>query len=126
MVTVLNFSHPITTEQRKALEGLIGEITVIDIPCRVSHNAPFAEQAADIVDRVPFDREEWQTKPILLCLPGYAPIAGCILAEVHGRTGYFPAIVRLRPIEGAATQFEVAEIINLQAIRDRARNKRFE
>ena len=39
--------------------------------------------------------------------------------------GYFPPIVRLRPIEDALPpRYEVAEILNLQAARDAARLKR--
>jgi hypothetical protein len=39
--------------------------------------------------------------------------------------GYFPATLRLRPVaETTPPQFEVAEIINLQAVRDRARQMR--
>lgn len=40
-------------------------------------------------------------------------------------TANFPAVMRLRPIENAVPpQFEVAEIINLQAVRERARQGR--
>jgi hypothetical protein len=39
--------------------------------------------------------------------------------------GYFPACLRLRPIEGSVPpRYEVAEILNLQDIRNTARKKR--
>jgi hypothetical protein len=39
--------------------------------------------------------------------------------------GYFPTIIRLRPVANATPpRFEVAELINLQAVRDRAREQR--
>jgi hypothetical protein len=39
--------------------------------------------------------------------------------------GYFPSVLRLRPVpDSNPPQFEVAEIINLQAVRDRAREHR--
>ena len=48
-----------------------------------------------------------------------------MLAELHGRLGYFPPVLRLRPVEGALPpRFEVAEILNLQDVRDAARAKR--
>jgi hypothetical protein len=48
-----------------------------------------------------------------------------LLAELHGRMGYFPAIVRLRPMpESVPPRFEVAEVINLQAVREHARLSR--
>lgn len=47
------------------------------------------------------------------------------LAELHGRMGHFPAILRMRPVaESAVTQYEVAEVINLQALREQARKRR--
>ncbi|MCS7301391.1 MAG: CRISPR-associated protein Csx15 [Fimbriimonadales bacterium] len=52
-------------------------------------------------------------------------IAATLLAELHGRMGYFPPVLRLRPVEGAVPpRFEVAEILNLQQIRDTARSQR--
>jgi len=39
--------------------------------------------------------------------------------------GYFPPCVRLRPVKDALPpRFEVAEVLNLQAVRDGARRKR--
>jgi hypothetical protein len=47
------------------------------------------------------------------------------MAELHGRMGYFPAVIRLKPIpDSLPPQFEFAEIINLQAVRDQARAQR--
>jgi len=91
------------------------------------HGAPFAEQVRALADRVGLSPEEWQTTPLLVNLPGYAPAAAALLAELHGRMGHFPAVLRLRPVEGSVpTRYEVAEIINLQAIRDQARIRRQE
>jgi hypothetical protein len=48
-----------------------------------------------------------------------------LLAELHGRCGYFPAAVRLRPVpDSVPPRFEVAEIVNLQAVREKARGRR--
>ncbi|MGH2522324.1 MAG: CRISPR-associated protein Csx15, partial [Anaerolineales bacterium] len=45
--------------------------------------------------------------------------------ELHGRMGYFPPLIRLRPVQEALPpRYEVAEILNLQAVRDGARLKR--
>jgi hypothetical protein len=61
----------------------------------------------------------------LVNLPALAPAAAALLAELHGRMGYFPAIVRIRPVAGSTPPaYEVAEIINLQAVRDAARERR--
>jgi len=55
----------------------------------------------------------------------YAPAAFVLLAELHGRIGHFPSLIRLRPLPGSTpTTYEVAELINLQAIREEARGRR--
>jgi hypothetical protein len=57
--------------------------------------------------------------------PGYAPATAALLAELHGRSGYFPAILRLRPVvDTTPTVYEVAEIVNLQVVREQARTRR--
>jgi hypothetical protein len=69
--------------------------------------------------------EEWQTLPFLVNPPSFAAITAALVAEIHGRCGYFPSLIRLRPVVGATPpRFEFAEIINLQAIRDTARSRR--
>jgi hypothetical protein len=48
-----------------------------------------------------------------------------LLAELHGRMGYIPDCLRLRPVANARpTRYEVAELLDLQAVRDAARTKR--
>ncbi len=65
-------------------------------------------------------------KPAYLLVnpPGFAPAAFVLLAELHGRIGHFPALIRLRPKPGPVTTYEVAEIPNLQSIREEARRRR--
>ncbi len=123
----INFSHPLTDEQRAQIEALTGqEVAGIrgEMP-QFDHRSPFAEQIRALVDRVELSPEEWQTMPLLINPPGYAPAAVVLLAELHGRMGHFPAVLRLRPVEGSVpTRYEVAEIVNLQEVRDRARTRR--
>lgn len=70
---------------------------------------------------------QWQINPILVNLPALNVIAAVLLSELHGRMGYFPTIMRLRQVEGTVPlQFEVAELINLQVVRDDARSLRQE
>jgi hypothetical protein len=39
--------------------------------------------------------------------------------------GYWPAVIRLQPLAGSTPpRFEVAEVINLQAVRDATRTRR--
>lgn len=125
---LINFTHPLTPEQQAAVAELAGRPVeaVVDVAVAFDHARPFAEQAADLLDGVGLSAAAWQTEPIVVNPPAYAPIAAVVIAELHGRMGYFPAILRLRPVAGAATPvYEPAEIINLQAVRDAARARRF-
>ena len=51
---------------------------------------------------------------------GYAPAAFVLLAELHGRIGRFPSLIRLRPKVGPLPAYEVAALLNLQSIRETA------
>ena len=124
---ILNFTHPLTSEQRAQIEALahtsIEEVRTI--PVHIDQAKPLEPQITAIVDAVGLSSEEWQTRPLLINPPGYAPAAFVLLAELHGRIGHFPSLIRLRPLPGSTpTVYEVAELINLQAIREEARRRR--
>lgn len=123
---VLNFTHPLTEDHIKQIETLAG--TAIDgvhtIPVQIDQQSPLEEQIRSIIDHVPLTSQEWQTRALLINPPGYAPAAFVLLAELHGRTGHFPTLIRLRPVAGPITRFEVAELLNLQSVRERARQQR--
>ena len=125
---LLNFSHPVTDEQAAEVARLAGQAIdrVIDVETHFDHARPFAEQAAELVDRVGLAATDWGRVPVVVNPPSFAPVAAAVLAEIHGRTGHFPTIVRLRPEAGSTlTRYEVAELIDLQAARDAARGRRF-
>lgn len=124
---VLNFAHPLPEAQLRRIEELAGEPVerVLEVPVQFDQAQPFEPQAQALVDSIPLDLETWQTASILVNPPSLNFIAVLVLAELHGRMGYFPAHLRTRPVEGALPpRYEVAEILNLQAVRDRARARR--
>ena len=122
---ILNFSHPLTQEQLNQIESLTGSAVseVRGEMAKLDNALPFEEQIQSLVERVGLSSEEWQTTPLLVNLPGYAPAVAVLLAQLHGIMGYFPAILRVRPVVGAIPpRFEVAEVLNLQAIRQVTRS----
>ena len=123
---VINFSHPLTDAHLAAIRTLTGETAdVIMCPNQVEVGAALAPQVAAMADAAGLTPEAWQTTPLLVNLPALSGSAAVLLAELHGRIGYFPAILRLRPVAGSTPpRFEVAEIINLQAVRNLARKAR--
>lgn len=124
---LLNFSYPITPDQQSQIEQLTGQrlAQVIDLPVQFDNNQPFLPQFKALMAQIPLTPEQWQSEPLLVNLPSLNHIAALLLAELHGRMGYFPSIVRIRPVAGSTPpRFEVAEIINLQEVRGTAREKR--
>lgn len=124
---LLNFSHPLTNAQRAEIEALAGQpiARLIDTPAQFDHARSFVEQVSELADAAGLTSAEWQTEPLLIVPPALNFIAVALLAELHGRMGYFGPIVRMRPLQGALPpRYEVAEIIDLQEVRDRARRKR--
>jgi hypothetical protein len=124
---ILNFSHPLTPDHLARVEALAGEQVerVVDAPTHFDRARSFAEQVEELVDGVGLTPQEWQTAPLLVNPPSLNLIAVTLLAELHGRAGYFPAVLRLRPVPGSTPpRFEVAELVNLQQVRDAARRRR--
>lgn len=124
---ILNFGHPLTDAHLARIREVAGrEIErVLSVPTQFDHARPFDEQVRELLTTVPMTPEQWQTTPLIINPPSLAPITAVLLAELHGRSGFFPTILRLRPIAGSVPpQFEVAELLNLQAIRDAARARR--
>lgn len=124
---VLNFSHPLTPAQLAQLEALVGAPVerVIAAPAQLDASRPFVPQVETLLASVPLTAEEWQTAALLVVPPALNFITAVLLAELHGRMGYFPPIVRLRLVaDSLPPRFEVAEVINLQAVREDARLRR--
>jgi hypothetical protein len=124
---LLNFSHPLTLEHLRQIETLTGRAIgrVIEIHSQIDPQQSLGPQVAALVDQAGLSPAEWQTVPLLVNPPSLNFIAIALLAELHGRCGYFPAHLRMRPIQNSLPpQYEVAEVLNLQALRDTARQKR--
>ena len=123
---ILNFSHPLTEQQQTQIARLAGAPIedIYTIPVQIDQAHEMKAQIRTIVDSVSLNTQEWQTRELLINPPGYASAAFVLLAELHGRIGHFPTLLRLRPQPGAVTTYEVAELLNLQTIREEARRQR--
>jgi len=126
---LLNFAHPLTPDHLAQIEALTGQpvTDVRHLPAQFDHEQPFAPQVTALADACGLTPEEWQTLSLLINPPALNFIALALLAELHGRCGYFSTILRMRPVPGSTPpRFEVAELVNLQTARDAARERRTE
>jgi len=127
MMILLNFAHPLTPEQIAQIEALSYQKIerVVEFPSQVDPQQPLAPQVVAMADAAGLTPQQWQTESILINLPSLNYSAALLIAELHGRMGYFPPCLRLRPVKDALPpRFEVAELLNLQAARDAARQRR--
>jgi hypothetical protein len=126
---LLNFSHALTGDHLAQIEALTDQDVeqVRRIDSQIDVTEALAPQVIAIADEAGLSADEWETRPLLVNPPSLNYIAVALLAELHGRCGHFPACLRVRPVAGSVpTRYEVAEIINLQALRDAARRRRSE
>jgi hypothetical protein len=126
---VLNFSgHPVLPGQLEALEKMMlwHASVVIDVPVgTIKEDRMFVANIVRTIDKIDLSPEQWQTAGIVTIPAGYSAIWSVVLAELHGRLGYFPDVVHLRPAPSDAEEkYEVAEIMNLREVRHASREKR--
>lgn len=126
-MNLLNFSHPITDAQQAQLEALLGQplTDVRDVPVQFDVEQAFSPQITALLDSLLIESARWQGDPWLVILPALNYISAVLLAELHARMGHFPTIIRLKPVQqNFTTQYDVAEIINLEQLRQEARQRR--
>jgi hypothetical protein len=126
-MVVVNFSHPLTSDHLQQIEALAGQKVeqVIEVHSQIDPQQPLVPQVVALADKAGLSPAEWQSLPLLVNPPSLNYIAVVLLAELHGRCGYFPAHLRLRPVQGSIPpRFEVAEVLDLQMVRNGARKRR--
>lgn len=123
---ILNYAHPLTAAQQAQASALLGAaVEIQDIATQIDRTLPLADEARRLAEAANLSASDWQTTPLLLNPPALAPVALALIAELHGRCGYFVPILHLRPVAGALPpQYEIAEIVNLTTIREQARTRR--
>lgn len=120
---VLNFSHALSDSHTASIAELVNDqVTIIQYQVHFDDEVAFSMQTRDLLEQHPFSNEDWQTGKFLINLPGHPVIAGVLLAELHGRMGHFPTVLRLQTVPGITPpQFEIAELIDLHCIRTDSR-----
>jgi len=91
----------------------------------LENNCPLVAHVVALADACKLSREDWQTHSLLLIPPSMSSITATLLAEIHGRAGYFPPIVMICRTGDLSPRYAVTEIVNLQAVREDARLRRF-
>lgn len=122
-LVLLNFGRDLSAAQRQQIEERLGEQLhqVHALATRFDDARPYGPQCIALLDELGWTRQEWETRPLLVIPPGFAPAALTLISLLHGRRGHFPAMVRLRPeTSGLQPTFVLAEIVNLQALRHAA------
>ncbi len=124
---ILNFSHPLTAEQLAQAEALTGQMAdqTLALPTHFDLDLAIAPQVEALFRSIPLTPYEWQTLSLVVNPPSYSYITAYVLAELHGRMGYFAPLLCLKLAPNLEPpRYQVTEILNLQAIRDAARGKR--
>ncbi len=124
---IINFSHSLTAANCAEFEALSGQQIerVINVSNQIDVSLPIMPQVEAMIEAAGLSATEWQELPVIINPPSLNYSTAAMLAVLHGRMGYFPAIVRIRPkADRVPPVFEVTEVINLQGAREVARIKR--
>jgi len=74
---------------------------VKQIKTHLNQAKPLLPQVIALADAAGLAAEEWSGRALLVNPPALNFVAVALLAELHGRMGYFPTCLRLRPVEAA-------------------------
>ena len=124
---VINFFHPLTAEQVASIERLCNRHVdrILAGGSQVDQAADLVKQVQAMLDALALSPDEWQVAPILVVLPALSSSAAVMLADIHGRMGHFPTIVRISPIPATVpTRYDAVQLIDLQQVRDAGRADR--
>jgi len=127
---ILNFSHSLTERQEEQIKVIMNisdkawkDSKIMRINCYLDIEKSLPDQVDGILSQIPDD--VW-TDRILVVPPPIAHSAILIMIGISSKCGYFPEAIRIKRKKGSnPPEYVVAEIIQLQAFKDRMRAKRF-
>ena len=126
---IVNFAHPLRDDQVARIGQLCeADVSrVVGVGTQFDHARGYAEQVAELVAKAGLSPNEWQMERLVIVPPSLAAIACLVVAEIHGRAGYFVPIVRLSPRPNTVPPvFDVAEVLHVAGQREAARSRRVE
>jgi len=122
---VINLSaHSLTEEQKNQIQQEVYIEELIERPVHFDATGKLQPQIEKIVEDIGLTLEEWSSKQIYFILPGIAPGAAALLAYIHGLRGGFPKVIWIYQDPADPTHYIVAQTVNLQKLRDAAREIR--
>jgi len=98
-MVIINFSHPLTDKHIEQIKTFTGRKIeqIIEINSLINSQKPLVSQVVELVERAGLSPVEWQTLPLLINSPSLNFTAVAFMAHLHGRCGYFPAALHLKP-----------------------------
>ncbi|RMG26599.1 MAG: hypothetical protein D6732_21140 [Methanobacteriota archaeon] len=122
---LLNLSgHPLTSKAISILESEFGinQLQIIEIKVGSVNVKKIIDFTENLVEQI-YEKigDKLLTGEYLVIPPGFAPLSLSLFAFLHGITGHFPHIVILQKEN---TTYVPTSVIDLQSIRDTARESR--
>ena len=124
-IILLNLSgHPVTEDQQRQLieRGFFIE-EVIECPAHFM-NESIVPQIDALLLNVDLTIEEWNTKRIAVVPAGLSAPSIALIARIHGLCGHFPDVIWVQRSADHAGTFIIGEYIDVQSLRDAARQAR--
>lgn len=122
MIFISFSDHIQETSHREQIEALVNkEGWTIDEFVQTERTfdvmQPLTPQVVDWLESIEFRRLCALKKPLLIFPPSLNYVTAVLLALMHGATGDWPSILRVRPVDRGIRSYEIAEIINLNRVR---------
>jgi hypothetical protein len=118
---LINFGAAFKPLQISQAEAFLHEplTRVIDLSINVDPDQEMRPQFKKSMAKLKLSNLDLRAEPVVVNLPQQNYLAVMVLAELHALMGYFPCIIRTRmKASGILPYYEVAEVIDLQAIED--------
>lgn len=124
-MTILNLASPLSSDDLSMISALCGRKArrVVDLGHAFSETEPLAPQVRALLDTLGFTSSDWQKQSIVVNLPADSVASTLIVADIAGRRGRTPSVIRWKS-SGNRGRMEPFEVISLHEIRKEARHQR--